>query len=90
MALRYADTGGQRHDEVNIRIVYTFRCSAWQTKSVNRMVHPPTRDPPVLRNEHAAEDAMKPSVGFEAWPPGTRIQECHVASVMNCGLPPEW
>ena len=41
-------------------------------------------------NKHPAEEAARPAVGFEAWPPGTGMQECHVTSVMNCGLPPEW
>jgi hypothetical protein len=41
-------------------------------------------------NKHAAEDTMRPDVGFEAWPPGKGIEECHVRSVTNCGLPPEW
>jgi len=41
-------------------------------------------------NKHAAEDAVRPAVGFEGWPPGTAMQECHVTSAMNSGLPPEW
>jgi hypothetical protein len=92
MAFRYADTGGQTYMTKRTHALFILFVAQRGNKicqrngsSANEMSASST-----YCNKHAAEDAERPAVGFEAWPPGTGIQECHVTSVMNYGLPPEW